>query len=329
MPFSNIVGQKPAIRILQRIIASKKIASAYLFWGPEGVGKKMAAISMAQALNCEKKEIDACGKCISCKAIEKNNYGDLIVLEPKGPIQSLHIGTIREMQGFVSLRSFYEGWKVVVIDDAERMTEEAAASLLKILEEPPERTLFILVSSRPENIVKTILSRCQAVRFLPLTKEVERKILEEHLAPSPWCEVRDEILAISGGSVKKAMTFLTPEREAWRKEILNWGANTNNIFSISQKILQGGDRDGKQDFIMDTLHLIFTWFRDILFIKKGIGGILNRDYEKELVSYAKKTSLPSLWNNLQAIVLAQKDIMHQVNNRLVLDTLFLELKKQT
>ncbi len=327
MSFSNILGQGPAIKILQRIIAGEKIAGAYLFWGPDGVGKKMAALSMAQALNCEKNEIDACGKCISCKAIEKGNYGDLIVLEPKGPVQSHHIGTIREMQSFVSLRSFYEGWKVVVMDDAEKMTEEAAASLLKILEEPPRRTLFILVSSRPENIVKTVLSRCQAVRFLPLTREVERQILEGLSALFKKRGIRDEVLAVSGGSVKKAMAFLTPEREAWRKEILNQWNNTDNIFLISQRISQEEDGGGRQDFIMDTLHLIFTWFRDILFIKEGLGEILNVDYEKELVSQAKKISFPSIWNNLEAVVQAQKDIMRQVNNRLVLDTLFLTLAK--
>jgi len=281
MSFNDILGQELAIKILKRIVETKRIANSYLFWGPEAVGKKMAALAFARTLNCEE--------------------SDLIILEPRGPIRRHHIGTIREMQDFVSLRSFYGGWKVVIMDEAERMTEEAAASLLKILEEPPAKTIFILVSSHHENIFKTIISRCQDVRFLPLSKDVQRKILEKHP--------------------------LTPEKEAWRKEILSWKFLPNNIFQISQKIVDNKDSDSKQVFIMDTLHLLFTWFRDVLFTKEGLGEVLNRDYEKELADQARRLSLEALWGILQAIIQAQREIARQVNSRLVLDTLFLTLSK--
>ena len=275
MPFKDILGQGTAVRILKSTIANEKIAGTYLFWGPEGAGKKMTALAFAQALRCEK--------------------SDLIVLEPKGPVQRLHIDTIREMQDFVSLRSLYGGWKVVILDGADRLTEEAGASLLKILEEPPDKTIFILVSSRPENILRTILSRCQAVKFAPYT--------------------RPEIL--------------TSEKQAWRKEILDWDSVSKNIFGISKKIADTKDPRGKQAFIMDTLHILFTWFRDMLFVKEGLDGVLNSDYEKELTQQAGKISLAGLWRGLEAIIQAQREISYQVNSRLVLDTLFLTLVKCT
>ncbi len=269
MPFKDILGQEFAVNILKRAVETGKIAGSYLFWGPEGAGKKMTAFSFARALSCEK--------------------SDLIILEPRGPVRRHHIGTIREMQDFVNLRSLYGGWKVVVMDEAHRMTEEAAASLLKILEEPPAKTLFILVSSRPENLFKTILSRCQAVRF----------------SPQP----------------------LPPETRAWRKEILNWKFVPDNIFQLSQKIVDNKDAGNKQVFIIDTLHFLFTRFRDVLFIKEGLGQVLNKDYEKELANQAGTMSLAALWGILQAIIQAQREICRQVNSRLVLDTLFLTLAK--
>ena len=293
MSFKEIRGQEAAIKILQDIMAKKRIASAYLFWGPEGVGKKMAALALARTLNCEKKGLDACGRCPSCQAIAAGNYGDITLLEPGGLGLRHHIDTIREIQAFINLVSFYGNWKVVIMDEAHRMTEEAAASLLKIMEEPPLKTIFILVSSRPENIVKTILSRCQPIRFLP-----------------------------------RPLSPLTPEREAWRREILGWRRQPpQDIFLISQRIEDMARAEGRrQTLIMDTLHLFFSWYRDLLFLKEDLGDILNKDYAQDLKDEAGKISMAAIYRSLEAINEAQRDIIYQTNSRLVLDTLLLTLK---
>lgn len=326
MSFEDILGQAPAVRILKRIIRSGRIAGSYIFIGPESVGKKTTAVSFAMVLNCEKKKGDSCGECRPCRAIGRGNFGDLIVLEPAGPIQSHHIETIRQVQDFVNLRSFHRGWKVVIIDEADRMTEEAAASLLKILEEPPPNTVFILITSRPENIFRTVLSRCQTIRFLPLSRDIQCRLIERYLKRGKNTGTRDidGVISLSRGGLKKAIELLTPDKKKWRKEILNWRDSfRGNIFSISQNILRGDNI--RQDFVMDILHLLFTSFRDILFLKEGVGNILNMDYEDQLRKEAARLDFLSIWNSLQAIIYAQRDIMRQASPRLVLDTLFLTL----
>lgn len=288
MLFKEIRGQAAAIKILQNIIEKKKIASAYLFSGPEGAGKKTTALALARTLNCEKKGLDSCGECPACQAVNP----DIILLEPEGQGSSHHIDTIREIQAFVNLVSFHGNWKVVIMDGAERMTEEAASSLLKIMEEPPPRTLFILVTGRPENIFKTILSRCQPIRFLP----------------------------------RRAAAPLAPEKEAWRQEIMGLRKQAD-IFLISQRIEQLAREDGrKQGLIMDTLHILFCWYRDLLFLKEGLADILNSDWSRDLQDEAGRISTAAIYRSLEAINEAQRDILSQANSRLVLDTLFLTLR---
>jgi DNA polymerase-3 subunit delta' len=301
MSFENILGQEPATRFLKKVIKTQKMANGYIFFGPEGVGKKKTAIAFAKALNCIKKENGPCGECLPCKAIENGTYPDLILLRTQGPIQTHHIDTIRAMQSFVNLRSFYEGWKIVIMDEADRMTEEAANALLKILEEPPPKTMFILVTSRPENLFETVLSRCQPVKFLPLRKELQEKILNKGPISDKASKLRNEVLTIS----------------------------PKNIFQISQLISQADVSENKQSLVIDILNFIFCWWRDVLFVKQGLAEILNRDYEEELKRQAKRLSLNSIWENIEAVKEAQQDLYYQVNPRLILDTLFLTISKCT
>jgi DNA polymerase-3 subunit delta' len=322
MPFSEILGQDKAVALLKKIVKTKKIASSYLFSGPEAVGKRKAAISFGLAINCDKNDGDFCGVCFSCKAFSTGNYSELILLEPIGPAGRHHIDTIRAMQESVSLRSIYGKWKVVIMDEAEKMTEEAASALLKIMEEPPPMTFFILVVSFPENIFRTILSRCHRIRFMPLSMETKRRVLKTS-------SLQDGIIATSRSGLKDAIQNLAPEKQSFRKDILSWYKSSVDIFSFVQKISKEGDGKDNRELILDALHLLFIWFRDSLFVKYGLGELLHRDFEKDIRVMALEMPGETIWNNINAILRAQRDIMHQVNSRLVLDTLFLELSKCT
>jgi DNA polymerase-3 subunit delta' len=163
--FQRILGQGPAIRQLRQGFLSNRISHAYLFTGPEGVGKETAAMALAAALNClYPKSGEACNECRNCLRLHSGNYPDFYHIQPKG--SSIKIEQIRSIQEKLSFASFEGNYRIILMHDADKMTEEAANSFLKLLEEPPPAIVFILLTSMPAAILPTILSRCVEVRFL-------------------------------------------------------------------------------------------------------------------------------------------------------------------
>ena len=165
----KIENQNLARRILKGILKTGRIANAYLFTGQSGTGKKFASIQFAKTLNCEK---GGCEECSSCIKIGEFSHPDVHLIIPEPNKDSVSINQIRDMQEEAHLRPFIARFKVYIIEEAERMSEEAANSLLKILEEPPRDTVFVLTTSSPQDILPTIISRCQMVRF---TQEFKTK----------------------------------------------------------------------------------------------------------------------------------------------------------
>lgn len=170
MNFQGIIGQETAVEILRKDLDQDRVAHAYLFTGPQGVGKGMAARAMAQALLCQTG--DSCHRCAGCHLFGINEHPDFFWLEPAGA--SLKIEQIRRLNKEVSTRPYMAARRVIVINQAETMTAEAANSLLKTLEEPPAYVVFFLIASNLEKMLPTVLSRCRLVRFAPLSpRQVE------------------------------------------------------------------------------------------------------------------------------------------------------------
>ena len=166
---NQIIGHKKVIDFLNRSIQKNKISHAYLFEGPERIGKKMAALEFVKAVQDYKKTTP--DPSLLRRGLEANP--DLLVISPeKG--ESINIAQIRELQSQLSLSPHSKKYKIAIIDNAEAMTREAANSLLKTLEEPSATTIIILVVSSGENILPTIRSRCQTIKFLiPSAKELK------------------------------------------------------------------------------------------------------------------------------------------------------------
>lgn len=195
MSLSKIEGQPAAIARIQKLLAAEKLPPALLFIGPAGVGKTLAAVELAKALNCAAGgqglfggAPDSCGACPSCEAAEKGISPDIVRLnrevqarlldgEPEKQ-SAIRIESIRAIVKDMELRSMSGGWKVAVIEDAHRFNDASSNALLKALEEPPARTLWILVTSKREDLLPTILSRCQPIRFRALEAAVVQRALE-------------------------------------------------------------------------------------------------------------------------------------------------------
>ena len=175
--FSDVLGHRAQVDILRRICGAAQPAHAYLFHGPEGVGKRTVARALVARLACLKAEgnQDACGDCRSCRALARGEHPDLTVVEPDGA--SIRIAQVRDALKRVRYEPVVATSKAWIFVDADRLREEAANALLKTLEEPPSRTHFVLVTSRPQLVLGTIVSRCQGVRFSGLAPDVLAELL--------------------------------------------------------------------------------------------------------------------------------------------------------
>lgn len=206
MPFSEVLNQPAATAYLQKSVLGR-VPQALLFCGPSGVGKKKAALEFAKALNCldpqAREKGDACGLCAHCRTIDAGTYADVTVADflyqarlelKKEPgdknyeedlekelakQQRIKVDTIRDITAKSQQKSAVGGWKVFIVDEAQSMQAEAANALLKFIEEPPQKTVWILLTDKKAAMLKTILSRCQPLQFAPLPDSTVARLLRE------------------------------------------------------------------------------------------------------------------------------------------------------
>lgn len=197
MSFEDIVGNNKIKRELQEIVKNNSISHSYLFSGEEGIGKKLFAKEFARMLLCLKNN-KACGECSSCVKFDSENNPDFSIIEPDG--NSIKIAQIREFQEYVYIKPIVSSKKVFIINDSDKMTEEAQNSLLKTLEEPPEYIIIILVASNENKLLNTIKSRCLKIGFNNIDKkELIQYIVKEQIITNP----SDGLLSMCNGSIGK------------------------------------------------------------------------------------------------------------------------------
>jgi DNA polymerase-3 subunit delta' len=248
-----IRGQPGAVDFLRQSAAAGRLAHALLFAGPSGVGKGLTARLLAKALFCERSsetQLDACGECRSCRLIQAGNHPDLLTVAcPEGkselPIELL-VGSLdnRGREGLchdLSLRPMLARRRVAVIDDADRMNSESANALLKTLEEPPDYALIILLAADVGKILPTIRSRCQTVRFNPLSAAD----VAELICANGWTENAEEARVaaeISGGSLTVAEQVLNPQLQAVRQALFAQLSKSRlEPFTLAKTLLEALD----------------------------------------------------------------------------------------
>lgn len=322
MAFREILGQFPALSILQKDIATGNLSGAYLFIGPAGVGKKMAAVSFAKTLNCQEGSTDSCERCSCCLRIERMNHPNLRIVTPEK--DSLRISQIRELKSQVTYR-IYEGKKRVwILDGAEKLTLEAANSLLKILEEPPDDLIIILITAIPKLLPSTIISRCRVIQFLPLkTSHLQKLLSKEDNVSAPLVPLISEL---AQGSMSEALKLikekqLFQEREKIFQLLREGVALTQEVLDLSERWSE------KESLWLDTLlNMVLFFLRDLLIIKLSSSfSLVNQDKKELLFSLKDRYSFSQLYRGVEAIEKAKTLLRANVSAQLILEWMWMRI----
>ena len=340
VPFAEIIGQEKALRFLREALAHEKLSHAYLFVGVPGIGKTTTAIALARAINClEQRGDDGCGRCATCRQFAGGTFVDLQIVRPEGHV--VKIEQIREIDRFISFKAFSGRYRVVVIQQAETMSPEAANAFLKTLEEPPPGNVLILNVTEPLNLLPTILSRCQKVLFNPVPSPlISTWLVEKHRVVQ---ERADLLAKLSDGSLGKALAMeqggflekrrryidhLMSLREISEPEVLELALHyTGKERKKDQEERGGGKRE--KDEILILIGVWKSWYRDILLAKSdGAPALLiNQDLLPELKKVTRDYTIQNMVSSLLALDRTESDFFHSRNLDLMMETLMLTLKK--
>jgi DNA polymerase-3 subunit delta' len=337
MFFTNIVGHEFQKEALKRMVSKNRISHAYLFFGPDGVGKKLIAIEFAKILNClcskslpyEGSKGERC-ECYSCKKIEKGIHPDVFLVEYKG-LRDIKVDQIRkEVEERLYLKPFEGKFKMAIVDEAERMNLSSQNAFLKTLEEPPEYSVIILITSKPQALLPTVRSRCQLLEFKALSEEIMlEEIKKRNTDLSP-----DEIqvaIRLSGGSLGKALS-LDKSLLSERKEIIIKLSSINpkyasQVLGFVESILRGlsSEDTEKLSFIFQIISL---WLRDLVLIKIGFSedALSNRDLVSITREFADRWSVDNILDKMRFLENAWYAIFRgNANKQIVLENLILKI----
>ena len=222
MSWKHVRGHEGQAEAFARAVRRGRLAHAYLFVGPAGIGKRLFAVELAKALLCEGRRedgrLEACDRCPSCVQIDAGTHPDFLTASRPAEKAEFPIELMRELCQHFSLKAARGRGKVVVIDDADDLNEESANCFLKTLEEPPPGSVLILIGTSTDRQMPTIVSRCQAVRFCPLPSETVAEILQTNGVDDP--KLRDRLARLADGSPGQALPLADPALWDFREALL-------------------------------------------------------------------------------------------------------------
>jgi len=328
MSFADVIGHDHPKKLLQAAISSNRLAHAYLFHGENRIGKRLLAVRVAQALLCDvvSNPADGCGACRSCVQIESRTHPDFNVIhpDPEQTTLQIKIEQIRDLEQQIIYRPLIGDRKICVIDDADRMTIGAANALLKTLEEPPDHSLFLLVSSRAFALPATIRSRCQTLRFAaPAQTQIEAAlILRRNLPPADA-----RFLAIlSEGRIGEALDSDVDAMKSRQHEYSTLLA-PSALRSISN-LLNTAETLAKTDRAGEALAWLQRWLRDILTVAVGgtIDHVLDLDRQETFATLMETVHVDALIDLLQEIDTLQGQSTRNLNLHIALENVFIRLR---
>ena len=320
MTFGQILGHDRQKDLLRRALASGRLAHAYLFNGPEGVGKRLMALAFARSIFCQNGT--GCGTCTACRKVDHYNHPDLHILDPDG--STIKIEQVRAIQKELSYRPLEAPKKICLIDGAEKMNPAAGNALLKTLEEPKGEALIILLTAQVERVLPTIRSRCQRIPFYAIARPVLQQALQEKLGLD---DSQGHILAaLSEGSFKKALgkdreLYLEQRRELLKALTALSPGSVIALFKLAEELSNDKER------FQEILELFQAFYRDLLLHKQGIpeSELVNIDLLEKIRRVAKRETTATLLAKLEAIATSRRQADRNVNRQLAMEVLLMRL----
>ncbi len=331
-----VTGHQRETAYLKLDLRRESPVHAYLFSGPAHVGKDTLARALAQSLNCRSADAP-CGKCDSCRKIAAGSHADVQVIRVLAAAESadgkakteIGIEQVRQVQHWASLPPFEGSRRVFIIDGAEQMSLEAANCLLKVLEEPPDGVVFILLSAEPERLPGTVISRCQCLELRPVSPAlVEEALLERGLVPE-----RARLLSrLCHGA--PGLAFTAASDDAWMDtrhmmmqqmmEVIGSGYAARFDYAARLSALSS-QRRAEVEAIFEQW---FDLWRDLLLIRAGLpGAAANLDYLDDMENLAGALTLEEIERFLSLLRKSRRHLRRNVNAQLALEVLMLEMPR--
>jgi DNA polymerase-3 subunit delta' len=341
--FDNIIGNQRIKSTLARMLREGRIPGSMLFTGEDGIGKRLFALDLARALNCHAKiGLDPCGECARCRRISKivfppkddkdanepilwSQFPDVGVIRPSGKF--IRVTQMREVEREANFRPYEGDARVFIVEEADRLNEASSNALLKTLEEPAPTTHLILITARPAQLLSTIRSRCQIIRFSPLTSEE----ISGHLTDVQGFQKKDAVLLarLSGGSLGRALETdlesYKEQRAAMLEILMALAVDRDRV-----KLLRGSEQlnDAKlKDEYEPRLDLLTGLIHDVWLMQLGADGgqVVNEDLMQDLGKAAANRNPKIVADWLRQIEKHKRGFQVNVNKKVATDALLLEM----
>ncbi len=325
--FKDIIGHEQIIEHLKNAIAMDKVSHAYIINGPKESGKKMLAEAFATALQCEKGGTEPCLECRSCHQAADHNQPDIIYVSHEKP-NTISVDDVRaQLNNDIVIKPYSSKYKIYIVDEAEKMNQQAQNALLKTIEEPPSYAVILLLTTNADSFLQTIRSRCIILDIKAVKNElIRRYLMANYQIPDYQADV---CTAFAQGNVGKAIQLATSEDfNGLKASALQLVKRLDDIDSYEL----GGAVKQISEYklqIADYFDLIMIWFRDVLMYKAtgDVNGLIFKDEVYDIRRQAEKHSYHGIENILKALEKAKIRVNANVNFDLVIELLLLVIKE--
>lgn len=322
MSLSDIRYQDHAVDFLRKAVRDERIAHAYLFLGPRSLGKKKAAYEFAKLLNCTNRREDICDRCPSCIKISSLSHPDIFFVSKSEEESRIPVSLIRQVRRFVSFKPYESKWKIIIIDDADLLNEESSNALLKVLEEPSDFSVFVLIGQRRGGFSETIISRCQIVQFRPFLRAELASILVDEFEMDK--KDANFLSFVSNADLERSLYLREKNGLAWRDRFIS-------SFTVDEADLgyENEFADLDKDFQIEILNIIQGFFRDISIYKILANRelIINIDKEDQLRDFSNRVDHNAIGEAVNLIEEIKTALFSNTNSKIAIRVLSEKLRE--
>lgn len=326
LTFLDVVGHENIINYFQNAIRIQKFSHAYILNGEDGMGKNLLASIFAAALQCEAHDVNPCGVCKSCLQAVSGNHPDIKHITHEKA--SISVDDIRnQLNNDVQIKPYSSKYKVYIIDEAEKLTEQAQNALLKTIEEPPEYAIILLLTNNSNLFLETIVSRCVNLNLKAVPKEsIKKYLMEQVKVPDYQAELS---ATFSNGNLGKAIQLSNSEEFSFMKEEVVRLMKSVDDYELSQIMETIKKIAENKSVIHSYLDLILIWYRDVLMFKATMDAnlIFYKDEVQDIKKQGSNKSFEALDHIIKALEDTKKRLLANVNFEIAMELLLLAMKE--